>query len=60
MGDLLGSLVWESQKWTILCHWGGSLQCRPTASTWASNVTTCPNLHRRGDGMAEVVDCSEL
>jgi hypothetical protein len=22
MGDLLGSLVWGSQKQTILCHWG--------------------------------------
>jgi hypothetical protein len=26
MGDLLGSLVQESQKRTILCYWGGMLQ----------------------------------
>jgi hypothetical protein len=26
MGDLLRSLVRESKKWTILCHWGESLQ----------------------------------
>jgi hypothetical protein len=27
LGDLLGSLVWRSQKWTILCHWGCVVTC---------------------------------
>jgi hypothetical protein len=28
MGDLLGSLVQGSQKWTILCHWRWILTIR--------------------------------
>jgi hypothetical protein len=32
MDNLVGSLIWENQKRTILCHWGGA--GRITLTIW--------------------------